>query len=51
MAFHYINAWDSDDGKTIHITAPTYKDPEVVNMLLLDRLRSDSSAVEQGRIQ
>lgn len=51
MAFHYINAWESDDGKTVTMTVPTFKDPEMVNGLLLDRMRSDAGSVEPSKIQ
>eukprot|EP00884_Botryococcus_braunii_P018940 jgi/Botrbrau1/572/Bobra.0010s0038.1 len=51
MAFHYINVWESNDGKSLHVTVPTYKDPEIVNGLRLDRVRSDSFIVEPSRIQ
>eukprot|EP00884_Botryococcus_braunii_P007534 jgi/Botrbrau1/16782/Bobra.150_2s0016.2 len=51
MAFHYINAWESNDGKNLCVMVPSFKDPEMVNVLRLDRTRSDSSAVEPSRIQ
>lgn len=43
MAFHYVNAWESSDAKSIIITAPTYKDPEPLRSLSIECMLSDSS--------
>jgi hypothetical protein len=51
MAFHYANAWESDDGRTITLIVPTFKDPEMVNGMLLERLRADDLPVEAGHLQ
>jgi carotenoid cleavage dioxygenase-like enzyme len=51
MAFHYINAWESDDGKTAYVTVPMFEDPEMVNGLSLERARSSTARVEPSRVR
>ena len=48
MAFHFANAWESADGSQIVMDVPTFKDPEMVNSLKLDNMRSLSRPVPEG---
>lgn len=38
FAFHYGNAFESDDGRLLHVDLAAYEDPEIVNSLLIGRL-------------
>lgn len=46
FCFHVVNSFDSEDGKCFMTDLLTYKDPQVVNDLLLDHLRADPTAQE-----
>ncbi len=37
--FHFANAYESADGRWLHIDASVYDDPAVLNDLALDRVR------------
>lgn len=38
MAFHYANAFESEDGQTVFVDTPVYDDPQIINDLGLKNL-------------
>lgn len=44
FVFHWVNAFESDDGRYLHLDACVYEDLAVVNDLLLARLRAPEGA-------
>lgn len=38
MAYHYANAFESEDGQTVYVDAPVYEDATSINELFLDSL-------------
>jgi carotenoid cleavage dioxygenase-like enzyme len=38
FTFHYVNAFESADGQSLHLDMGMYDGPEVMNDLYLDRL-------------
>ncbi|KAI7842354.1 hypothetical protein COHA_003994 [Chlorella ohadii] len=41
FVFHWANAWESEDGRYLHLDACLYEDPEICNDLYLEPLRAD----------
>lgn len=42
-AFHYMNAFETDDGKTLCIDTPTFEDGSVLHSFNLDNMRAATS--------
>ena len=45
FTFHYGNAFESEDGNTIHIDCPLYDDPELLLRLQLKELREGKKSL------
>lgn len=40
FSFHTVNAFESEDGKMLHVDLSVYDNPDIINDLSLDRLRA-----------
>ena len=40
MAFHYANAFESQDGKEVYVDAAIYEDPTALDYLYLEHLHN-----------
>ena len=45
FTFHYINAYETEDGKSIHMDFSDFGQPEMLNGLYLDALRNNKYPV------
>lgn len=50
FTFHYINAYETDDGSSIHIDFGNFQDPEMLNGLYLSNIRSNARPIEASPI-
>ena len=50
FTFHYINAYETEDGSNIHIDFGNFADPEMLNGLKLASVRSNERPVEASPI-
>lgn len=46
FAFHYFNAFETDDGNSIHIDFGNFEGPEMLNMLYLDTMRTSKDPIQ-----
>lgn len=45
FAFHYFNAYETDDGKSIHMDFSNFEQPEMLNAMYLDNMRASKYSV------
>lgn len=45
FTFHYFNAYETDDGDSIHIDFSNFEQPEMLNAMYLDRMRASKDSV------
>lgn len=50
FTFHYINAYETEDGSSIHIDFGNFKEPEMLNSMYLDHMRSSTRPIEAAPI-
>jgi carlactone synthase/all-trans-10'-apo-beta-carotenal 13,14-cleaving dioxygenase len=51
FTFHYMNAYESEDGKQIHIDFACYDDPDNLNFLLLKNMRQGTMPVVKAPLK
>ena len=48
FTFHYINAYETEDGSNIHIDFGNFETPEMLNSMYLANLRHNERPVEKS---
>ena len=50
FTFHYINAYETEDGSEIHIDFSNFETPEMLNSMYLSNLRNNERQVEASPV-
>ena len=45
FTFHYFNAYETDDGKSIHIDFGNFEQPDMLNSMYLDHMRASKDPI------
>ena len=48
FTFHYVNAYETDDGSTIHIDFGNFDGPDILNDFYLDSMRASNKSIKEA---
>lgn len=46
FTFHYVNAYETEDGSKVHIDFGNFDDPEILNDFYLNRMRDSKTPIK-----